>query len=1181
MAEFKSKSKLPEPGRWGRRLGISIAVLVALLLVLYFVGTSSAFVKKVIVPQAGKALNADISLSSAQVSPFSKVILREVKITPKGAETLLTADEIIARFSLWSIIRGTIAVEAVAVVAPVITVVENADGTRNIDPLLKAQAQKPKQEQVEAESGQPLQVDIKSVTIKNATLRYLKRNKDGQDTVELSSANLALTDLKNAGTGKLDLSAALALDRKSPEAAARATAQALLTAGFAFDLNKDLRPGAIKGNASFAIGQATGLLADLNALAAKLDCETTPTEVKELALRFSRGTAALGAVHISGPFDGEKLEGKLKAEILSIDRQVLNVAGAAMGMDLGTTTINSTNDVELAKAGQQITVIGQLHVDRFQAKKENQITPTLELRCDYNVTVDQTSKSALLKVLNLAGTQAGRPLLLSELTSPMTIGWGESGSSVGDAALNLTLANLNLADWQAFAVDFAPQGVANAKMKLLSQKGGSQLGFDLDGKVENFSARLGSNELTRVDISAVAKGSVVDLRQFKFDDCRLVLAQQGQSALAASASGTFDGTTQDADLQFGMNAALTRLLALAPQPDVSVTAGTLDFKGKATSRNQNQTLTGQLALKDLNGRFAANQFASFGLEMDVDVEVKGEQVEIRKASGQVRAGQKPGGGFDATGNYDLGRKAGQIALKLADFNENALRPFLVTALGDKTLVSVSLNTTASASLEANGDAAIKADATVSNLVVQDAAGALPSAPLEARAQVDTGVAKNVAQIRRCQFALTPTERAKNELGLTGTVDFSKSDAITGNLRLAAESLDVTRYYDLFAGPSNPSEAKPGTVQPSTAPPSRPADQEPDAFKLPFQNFTFDTGIGRFYLHEVEITNLQATVKLDGGQVSLKPFELALNGAPVNATLDMDLGVPGYKYNLAFSANAIPLAPLVNSFVPERKGQVGGTTTASAQIKGAGVTGASLQKNLAGDFGFMSTNMNLSIANVRNRYINSIINVIIGIPELIRNPTASLGNLVGGLAGRGAQRGGWADQLTAAPIDVILANGRAGQGQISLNQAEVRSAAFQVLADGRVSLAAILSNSTIHVPVNVLLSRSLGDQIGLVNESTPTNAVYVPMPQFLTLKGTLGKADTDINKLAMGALGIKAIGGVVKGVGGATGEKVGGIFDAVGSLLGGGKSATGTNQPSATATNQQPGLLDLFRRPKKP
>src|SRR4029077_2522820 len=119
------------------------------------------------------------------------------------------------------------------------------------------------------------------------------------------------------------------------------------------------------------------------------------------------------------------------------------------------------------------------------------------------------------------------------------------------------------------------------------------------------------------------------------------------------------------------------------------------------------------------------------------------------------------------------------------------------------------------------------------------------------------------------------------------------------------------------------------------------EQEPEGKPLPFRNFTAEVTIGRLYLHEVDITNFQTTTKLDGGHVVLNPFKLTLNGAPVNCTADLDLGVPGYKYDLAFGADRIPLAPLVNTFQPDRKGQIGGTLLAQAKLKGAGTTGASL------------------------------------------------------------------------------------------------------------------------------------------------------------------------------------------------------------------------------------------------
>ncbi len=107
------------------------------------------------------------------------------------------------------------------------------------------------------------------------------------------------------------------------------------------------------------------------------------------------------------------------------------------------------------------------------------------------------------------------------------------------------------------------------------------------------------------------------------------------------------------------------------------------------------------------------------------------------------------------------------------------------------------------------------------------------------------------------------------------------------------------------------------------------------------------------------------MKLETNRVTIKPLQLALNGAPVSATVDVDLSVPGYKYNLALDASQVPFAPLVNSFAPDRKGQLGGTLDCACANRGAGVTGADLQKNLAGQFDIGATNLSLSVINVHS------------------------------------------------------------------------------------------------------------------------------------------------------------------------------------------------------------------------
>jgi hypothetical protein len=330
---------------------------------------------------------------------------------------------------------------------------------------------------------------------------------------------------------------------------------------------------------------------------------------------------------------------------------------------------------------------------------------------------------------------------------------------------------------------------------------------------------------------------------------------------------------------------------------------------------------------------------------------------------------------------------------------------------------------------------------------------------------------------------------------------------------------VTSYYDLFAGGPKGGN-KPAAASPAGAT-ATDASQEPPAKNFPLKNFTVAADIGRFYLREIEITHWQTTVTVDGGHVTVKPFKLALNGAPVNGTADLNLGVPGYRYDVAVGADRVPVAPLVNTFMPDRKGQMGGTLTANAQVKGAGITGAGLQRNLTGQFAGGVTNLNLSVMNAHSPILKTLINVIATIPQLLSSPESAIASLLGQATG---QSGGLMDELRQSPILVINAQIRAGGGRIDLPSASVQSTAFKADGQGGIALAQMLTNSTINIPVAVFVSRSIGKQLNLVSGNTAANATYVPLPQFLTMKGTIGVPKADINKAALGGMAVQSLGG---------------------------------------------------------
>ncbi|MFO1514809.1 MAG: hypothetical protein U1F83_18170 [Verrucomicrobiota bacterium] len=424
--------------------------LIFLLLVGYFVVSSSWFLQAVIVPRIGKAMNSALTIGDLELRPFNEITLAQVKLTPSGAEPLFEAKRVHARYKLMSILRGNLVVEDVVLDSAIINITENARGARNLDVLVGT----PSGSKQPAKAGTPPRVELKSVTLRNATIRHSRSFSNGdQVTTELANVNLSVKDIRNGGNGSLTFSAALAMDKTTTTPPAKATLPSLLNADLSFGLRDDLQLASVKGLASFSVGRATGEFAELGGLIAKLDCEMSPAEIKQFALQFNKGNAGLGRVRISGPFDTSKTEGKLKLEVSAIDRQVLNLFGAARGIDFGTTTINGTTDITIAQAGRMISPVGRLDIARLETIQRSHTSPTVDVSCLYDFTLDRVGNSLLLKSVNVTGTQNQQPLLNATLSNPLTIAFGDTVNAA-DASLDFWLTNFNLADWQAFAPDW-------------------------------------------------------------------------------------------------------------------------------------------------------------------------------------------------------------------------------------------------------------------------------------------------------------------------------------------------------------------------------------------------------------------------------------------------------------------------------------------------------------------------------------------------------------------------------------------------------------------------------------------------------------------------------------------------------------------------------------------------------
>ena len=1237
--------------------------LAGLVIVAYFVATSSTVLKAIVLPRASQALAAKVTAADISASPLlGSLAIRGLTVQPEGGEPILSIQEARARFSLWSILGGHYEIGEVTVTAPVLNIVQTADGKNNLDSLMKEAAKRAGTSP--AKPAGAFQLALRQVTVKDGRLRYAKSGAGGVDQAEISGLNLTVDRIENGQSGKIGLEAAIKYElRSGTNAAAPSVLQGKLSGTYTCGLGPDLTPQTVNGSARFEVVQAQGAWADAAALAATLECAWTPKNVEKLNLRFEKAGAVLGQLNTSGPFDAAKTEGRLKIELLSVSRQVLNLAGAATGLDFARTTLNATNTLDLSQRGNILFLKGQWLGSQLGFVQNGRATPPVDLDLSYQISVDFGAQSFLLQNLALAGKLAGRDFLTASLDHPMNLNWGLAQAEFQEASVALAVTNLNLADWNFVTGSNAPAGLVGLTGKVTAQKDGKLLLANFDLGVRDPAVWAGTNRIGFSFVQGRLQSRLEDYRNLTIENYTVEARDAANVTLAVKGDGDYAAATGKSAIRAVAEANLPALLAKYPVPQINCATGTVKLNLLYSQEAKQQHVKGSASVSDFQGLCAGYRLQNYTAAVDGDVEVKDGVAHLYNAKLTAKDIYNSGGACTVAGVYDLTKKTAQFSFNSVDLNQFALGPFLAPWIQPVTLARFSITSEGAGSYDPKGPAAFKGTLKMLDLTLVDPAHKLPSAPLSFEVAVDaemkttnearigqlllklgneksglrggaiglsgsvdwkglnarlaygltnvnekglagwlepmlapkklaslnlngsgtlevtagkdgrcktalsvsnwvmseTGTTNTTAplegafsldgalkdrvlELSQALLALKPTALASNRVEVSGRVDLSRTNGYSGQLTAQADSLDLTPAWQMFTQTSGAkttnATAQTGAKVPGKTPV---APTEPAAVTLPLQQFGVDVKVGRLFMGELAVTNLLATVKINGGDVRIDPFACNLNGGPVNGSVALNLGVVGWTYDVGLQATNVPVEPLVNTFMPKSKGLYQGNVVVDARIKGAGITDPSLQTNLTGQLGFTYTNANIVLVSGWYKSLLTPVVAILRVPEILNSP-----------------------------LNAVTMQARVGQGSVNVQPFVVFTPSFQASSTGTVTLASVLTNSTLNFPVDVALQRAVAQKANLIPANAPTNTAFVLLPSFVQVKGTLLAPKPDIQPLGIAKMGLKSIVGLPQFIGTKAGTALTGVSD-----LFEGKSSvaqtlqgfTGTNAVSAaSATN---------------
>lgn len=1162
-----------ETVRPARRWPFIAGGAAASLVVLYFFLTSSMFLKSFVLPKVSDAIGATIAVDDVSLHPFSGLELTKLRVTPTGATSLASIDRVRVQYSLTAILGGTIDVSEVLLENPVITLEQGADGSMN---LPKPSGQPTAAAAPSTTPSKPILLKVRNVAIKDGSFRLTTIvPQGGKQTIEVTGINVSADQLANGSTTQLGLGASLAVFL--PDGA---SLKGKIGGKYDIALNPELLPQTVAGSLRADIVSATGLLKEASGFSAGLIIDSTATELRQFKLAFEQGGQSFGSVSLSGPFDLVKQEAQIRYQIAGIDRRVLKVAAPMLPYDLGRTAISADGRVDLLQHGKVVASQGRITIaDLSLMSPAGDKTPELQIVTEYRTTVNQAEQLAKLETLGLTVTQSGRALINGGLDQPMSLSWAKAGQGVPDSTFKLSINRLETTDWKALAGTNLPSATVSAQLTVRATRDGKDLQATLQTALDNVVLVVGAKTIRGLQLKLATDATLAEFKDLNVKALDLNLQHSGRDLVTLKASAAHNTDQKNSRAEFNGEFQIPALLETFPIDTASFSAGTLRINGKLDAKPGVTNLATDLVLAGLTGHFGELQLQDYQSAISLMADLSGNTLNLQKLQLTAQSGPGLGGMLEASGRYDLAQKIGDFAFKTIDFNERAIGPFVAAALAPKNLVSVSLDVNGKVSLLKGGDISLQTDLGVSKLVVNDPTGSVPNTPFALGLTLDVAQRGSAIDLKNLRLDLGKTALAPNQLVLKGTVDLA-TNAAPSALSIQSDGLDLTPLYNLLADPTktNATSAPADVVSKPTA--ASAESVEPAPITLPLRQLSVDVNIAKILLREIEIADWKARISLKDSVIAIDPLSLKINGAPITAKVTANVGVPGYRYDTQLRIDRLSLEPFVNSFAPERKGQTHGTLLVNANIRGAGVTGASLSSNLNGSFAFTATNLNLKLADTKTPLIRTIINVVTALPKLIQNPAAQVGGWIGQLTGGApAKTGSWVDDLQMEPLDVIDLSTDIGNGAFTLKTARVQSAALRIDARGGLRFAPVITNSTMNIPISIALSRKISEKAMLLDDATPADAAYAPLPEFLTMKGTLGNPSPSIDKLALASMGAKTLARAAAGLGGNLGGKVAGAVGLLGNLLGTPPAtAPATNAP-ATKINPPPAATANVPAPK--
>lgn len=259
-------------------LSVILVLLVGVVALVHLLVTPER-VKGWVLPVAEEHLHREVTLEDVEIGLLSGIVLKNLKVRDlDGSNDLLLIEGLVLSYRFWPLLSGKLVVDEIIVKGPAIRLVQNADGSMNIDDLL---AGPPEDSGAKAPAGEPtgngegVDLLVSRVLLEDGSF-HLVQPGDGSGDIRLQNLRVLVRDITLDGSFPIEIS----LRMKETD----------------FRIDGDFQPSASRGRFDLFVKQL-----DLNRFIPPAS-EAEPTEVK--ADKADAPHVELGPIEVPITLDG-------------------------------------------------------------------------------------------------------------------------------------------------------------------------------------------------------------------------------------------------------------------------------------------------------------------------------------------------------------------------------------------------------------------------------------------------------------------------------------------------------------------------------------------------------------------------------------------------------------------------------------------------------------------------------------------------------------------------------------------------------------------------------------------------------------------------------------------------------------------------------------------------------------